>query len=199
MKLPRAVQNLCKWTDTEASRYALSGVRIWRMAGRAYAEATDGRRFARLEWESEGGAFTPKIIDGKGLAKAMRAVPKKQAVDMADYPNGVANVNGAEVPTIDGRYPKTDDLLEPERIGTVLQQFTPARLRELANHTLLKVGSQSVLVDSRYLVDLADQAEAVGAGTVTVKVSDPQSQVVCEGEGKGGVNMTAVIMPLAAD
>lgn len=199
MKLHRAVQNLCKWADNESSRYALGGVRIWRMAGRAYAEATDGRRFSRLEWESEGGAFTPKIIDGKGLAKAMRAVPKKQAVEMADYPNGVANVSGVDVPTIDGRYPQTDDLLEPQRIGTVTQKFTPDRLRELANQTLLKVGSQSVLLNSKYLLDLADQAEAVGAGTVTVKVSDPQSQVVCEGEGKGGVNMTAVIMPLAAD
>lgn len=199
MKLHRAVQNLCKWTDTGDSRYALSGVRIWRMAGRAYAEATDGRRFARLEWGSDGGAFTPKIIDGKGLAKAMRAVPKKQAVDMADYPNGVANVSGAEVPTIDGRYPQTDDLLEPSRIGSQSCDMTPQRLRELANHTLLKVGDQAVLLDSRYLMDLADQAEAVGAATVTVKVSDPQSQVFCEGVGEGGVNMTAVIMPLAAD
>lgn len=199
MKLPRAVQNLCKWTDTDASRYALSGVRIWRMAGRAYAEATDGRRFSRLAWEDAGGAFTPKIIDGKGLAKAMRAVPKKQAVDMADYPNGVAHVNGAEVPTIDGRFPKTDDLLEPRRIGDTLQQFTPARLREVANHTLLKVGSRAVLLNSKYLLDLADAADAAGAETVIVRVSDPQSQVVCEGEGKDGVTMTAVIMPLAAD
>lgn len=199
MKLPRAVQNLCKWTDTEASCYALSGVRIWRMAGRAYAEATDGRRFARLEWESDGGAFTPSIIDGKGLAKAMRAVPKKQAVDMADYPNGVAHVNGAEVPTIDGRYPKTDDLLEPARIGPTSGQYSVERLRQLARQVRLKVGDQEILLDARYLTDLADQAEAVGAESVTVKVSDPMSQVFCEGEGKDGVTMTAVIMPLAAD
>lgn len=199
MKLPRAVQNLCKWVDAEQSRYALSGVRIWRMAGRAYAEATDGRRFARLEWEDAGGAFTPSIIDGKGLARAIKAVPKRQAVDMADYPNGVANVNGAEVPTIDGRYPKTDELLTPEKIGSTTGKYTVERIRQLARQVRVKVGDQELLLDARYLADLADQAEAVGAEWVDFKVSDPQSQVVCEGEGKDGVTMTAVIMPLAAD
>lgn len=198
MNIPRAIEKVVKWCGREASRYTLACVRLGRRSGKCYAEATDGRRLVLLEWDEKGDDLDC-ILDGKELAKACRAVKGRRPIPMADNPNGTAHVGASQLQTIDGRWPTTEELFYAERIGNLTQDFTPQRLRELANQTRLKVGGQEVLVNSQYLVDLADQADAVGAGTVTVKVSDPQSQVVCEGEGKGGVNMTAVIMPLAAD
>lgn len=197
MKLPAAITQLVKWTDKESSRYPLSGVRIGRQSGQCFAEATDGRRLALLEWK-EPGAAVDGIVAGKGLAKAVRS-QKKQVPSSIDFTSTKeACVNGIAVDLVDGQWPKSEDLFDPSRRGQHTQKFTSAGLRQLARRTAVKVGETSVLLDVSFLSDLADAMDACKCGSVTLTASDGQSQVLCEGDSEA-VQLTAVLMPMAAD
>jgi DNA polymerase III sliding clamp (beta) subunit (PCNA family) len=198
MRLPKAIAKLVKWADPESSRYALGGVRIGRSAGKCFAEATDGRRLALVEWEDKG-PDVDAILNGKELGKALRQAGRKPPYHMDDAVNGVARVNGAEVTTVEGRWPKTEDLFAEERIGSQAASFTAQQLRELARRTAVKIGDTTVLLNVQYLEDLADAMDAADAGVATFKATDDRSQVVAECESVSGANLTAVLMPMAAD
>ena len=173
MKLPKAITQLVKWTDKESSRYALSGVRIGRQSGQCFAEATDGRRLALLEWKEKGGEFDA-ILSGKEFTKAAKASKTSQAslaesivrpnvvinpsTVVSDLPPLTVEVNKIPVPLVDGRWPKSEDLFDESRRGQHTQNFTSAGLRELARRTEVKVGEASVLLDVTFLSDQIGRA-----------------------------------------
>ncbi len=198
MRLPAAIAQLVKWTEPGSTRYPLSGVRIGRSSGKCFAEATDGRRLALLEWEDKGGAVDC-IADGKPLAKAIRAAGrnKPSSIDMLGVDSAV--VNGANVPLIPGQWPQSEDLFAEERIGQQTASFSAQQLRDLAKRTPVKIGEATVLLNVKYLEDLADAMDAADAPVATFKASDAQSQVLAECVSQRGTNLTAVIMPMASD
>lgn len=197
MILPRAIEKVAKWATPEASRYALGGVRIGRRAGACFAEATDGRRLALLEWKDKGEDLDT-IVEGKALGKACRDVPKHRNVLMGDKPNGFAEVGDTKVPTVEGKWPQSEKLFEESAIGDQSVTVSVERLRELANMVTIKVGTVSVLLNAKFLLDLADTAKAVGADGLRIRAKDAQSQVVFDCKDKN-VDLTAIIMPMAAD
>lgn len=197
MRLPRQIVHATKWVDADSSRYALGGVRVGCDSGQCFAEATDGRRLVLLEWKDDADPVDV-ILSGKELGKAVRAAKAKDSELVPSVDPTVGQVNGTCVPVIDGRWPRSEDLFEEDRIGSETAEFTPERIREIASRVPVKIGGVTVLLSTRYLCDLADAAEAMGDGTVTLRAKDEQSQVVCEKAGKG-VSLTAVIMPMAAD
>jgi hypothetical protein len=213
MKLPTAITKLVNWTDRDASRYALGGVRIGRSSGQCFAEATDGRRLALVEWTEKGGEFDA-ILSGRELGKAARA-SKRQKPEVTEKvertpmvidpfghksqaPTATVAVNGQPVPVVEGRWPKTEELFDPSRKGTQTAKFSSAGLRNLARRTPVKVGETTVLLDVNYLNDLADAMDACNCGTVTMHASDEGSQVLCEGDSEA-VRLAAILMPMAAD
>jgi hypothetical protein len=198
MRLPKAVAKLVKWVDPESCRYALGGVRIGRAGGKCFAEATDGRRLGLVEWEDKG-PDVDAILEGKELGKALRQAGCKPPFHMDDSVNGVAKVNGAEVRTVEGRWPKTEELFAADRVGSQTASFTAQQLRDLARRTAVKIGETTVLLSVQYLEDLADAMDAADAGFATFKASDERSQVLAECESVSGANLTAVLMPMAAD
>jgi hypothetical protein len=197
MNIPRAIEKVAAWTETEYSRYTLNGVRIRRQAGKCVAEATDGRRLVLLEWKEQGPDLDV-IVDGNDLAKACKTVPKKQPVPMGDKPKEVATFGTAEVPRLRGEWPQTETVLGEDKAGPVSQVFTVKRLKELAGLVHLKVGEQTVILSSKFVRDLADAATAVGSEELRIRVTDPLSQVTCDCEANG-VGMKAVLMPIEAD
>jgi DNA polymerase III sliding clamp (beta) subunit (PCNA family) len=196
MILPRSLAKVTTWADPESSRYALGGVRIGRQKDKCFAEATDGRRLVLLEWKDKG-PETDAILDGKKLGRACRAVKRGQVV-MAESPNGVAHVGDMAVPTIQGRWPRTEDVLDPAKVGSEEATFTVERLLQLANMIDLKVGDTTVKLNATFVRELAETAKAVGSDKVRIRASDAQSAVTCDC-AHGNVEMTAVIMPMAAD
>lgn len=196
MRLPKQIVQATKWVDKDSCRYALGGVRVGCFGGQAFAEATDGRRLVLLEWKDKSEPVDV-ILSCKELGKAVRAAKTKDSV-MVGANKTHANVNGDQVPVIDGMWPKSEELFREQNIGTNTAEFTPARLREIASRVPVDIGGVTVLLNPQYLRDLADAAESVGDGTVTMRAKDPQSQVVCE-RFAPGLTMTAVIMPVAAD
>lgn len=196
MILPKCIDKVTKWSDPDASRYALGGVRIGRQSDKCFAEATDGRRLVLLEWKDKG-PNTDAILEARPFAKACRAV-KRGPIVLADNPNGVAKVGGADVPTVQGRWPKTEEVLDPAKVGAEESTFTVERLVELANMIDLKVGNTTIKMNATFVRELAETAKSVGAASVRVRASDAQSAVTCDCT-HGNVEMTAVIMPMAAD
>lgn len=197
MILPRAIEKVTKWSDPESSRYALGGVRIGRRAGSCFAEATDGRRLCLLEWKDKGKDLDT-IVEGKALGKACRDVPKHRGILMGDEPNGFAEVGDTKVPTVEGRWPKTEDLFTETAIGDQEMTVSVERLRELANIVTLQVGNVSVRLNAKFLTDLADTAKAVGADGLRIRAKNAQSQVVFDCKDRN-TELTAVIMPMVAD
>lgn len=200
MRLPKQIVHATKWVEKDSCRYAIGGVRVGCRGGNAFAEATDGRRLVLLEWKDKA-EDVDVILSSKELGKAVRAAKAKdsrlQTYDPPQVPRTVG-VNEDQVPVIGGKWPESERLFAPENIGTATAEFTPARLREIASRVPVDIGGVTVLMNPQYLRDLADAAEAVGPGTVTMRAKDPQSQVVCE-RFAPGLTMTAVIMPVAAD
>jgi hypothetical protein len=197
MRLPKQIVHTTKWADPASVRYALGGVRVGCRGGNAFAEATDGRRLVLLEWKDKA-EDVDVILSSKELGTAVRAAKTKDSRFDRTNSTLAAMVNERAVHVIDGMWPKSEDLFREENIGTNTAEFTPARLREIASRVPVDIGGVTVLLNPQYLRDLADAAEAVGDGTVTMRAKDPQSQVVCE-RFAPGLTMTAVIMPVAAD
>lgn len=196
MKLPKQIVHATKWTEKDSTRYALGGVRVGCSSGQCFAEATDGRRLVLLEWK-DNAEPVDCILQGRALGTAVRAAKTKDSSMRIDAPVQAAIVNGTAVPLVEGRWPKSEELFREENIGSETGTFTPDQLRHLASRVPVKIGGATVLLSTKYLEDLADAAEAVGPGAVTLKAKDETSQVVCEHQGKG-LTMTAVIMPMAA-
>lgn len=198
MRLPKQIVHATKWVEKDSCRYAIGGVRVGCRDGYAFAEATDGRRLVLLEWEDKSEPVDV-ILSSKELGKAVRSAKAKDSrLSGTDICALSAKVNDDAVPVIEGKWPESERLFAPENIGTETAEFTPARLREIASRVPVQIGEVTVLLNPQYLRDLADAAEAVGDGTVTMRAKDPQSQVVCE-RFAPGLTMTAVIMPVAAD
>lgn len=198
MRLPKQIIHATKWADPASVRYPIDGVRIGCRSGHAFAEATDGRRLVLLEWEDKA-EDVDVILSSKQLGKAVRAAKAKDSRLCCDDASALsAQVNGEPVQLNPGTWPNSEQLFAPENIGTETAEYTPARLREIASRVPVQIGEVTVLLNPQYLRDLADAAEAVGYGTVTMRAKDPQSQVVCE-RFAPGLTMTAVIMPVAAD
>ena len=197
MRLPKQIVHATKWVEKDSCRYAIGGVRVGCRGGNAFAEATDGRRLVLLEWKDKA-EDVDVILSSKELGTAVRAAKSRDS--RFDRTNSAlaAMVNEKAVHVIDGTWPKSEDLFREENIGTATAEFTPARLREIASRVPVDIGGVTVLLNPQYLRDLADAAEAVGPGTVTMRAKDPQSQVVCE-RFAPVLTMTAVIMPVAAD
>jgi hypothetical protein len=196
MRLPKQIVHTTKWVEKDACRYAIGGVRVGCFGGHAFAEATDGRRLVLLEWKDKA-EDVDVILSSKELGTAVRAAKSRDSHLERTASNLAAKVNEKAVHLIGGRWPNSEQLFAPENIGTETAEYTPARLREIASRVPVKIGDVTVLLNTQYLRDLADAAEAVGDGAVTLRAKDAQSQVVCEREGRG-VNLTAVIMPVAA-
>lgn len=197
MRLPKQIVHATKWVEKDSCRYAIGGVRVGCRDGYAFAEATDGRRLVLLEWEDKSEPVDV-ILSSKELGKAVRSAKAKDSSMRVDAPVAAAIVNGEAVPMTAGVWPESERLFAPENIGTETAEFTPAKLRQIASRVPVQIGEVTVLLNPQYLRDLADAAEAVGDGTVTMRAKDPQSQVVCE-RFAPGLTMTAVIMPVAAD
>lgn len=204
MKLPKQIVHATKWTEKDSTRYALGGVRVGCSSGQCFAEATDGRRLVLLEWKDDAEPVDC-ILQGRALGTAVRAAKTKDSSMRIDaQPGGhalpriqSAIVNGTAVPLVEGRWPKSEELFREENIGSETGTFTPDQLRHLASRVPVKIGGATVLISTKYLEDLADAAEAVGPGAVTLKAKDETSQVFCEHQGRG-LTMTAIIMPMAA-
>lgn len=197
MRLPKQIVHTTKWVEKDSCRYAIGGVRVGCFGGHAFAEATDGRRLVLLEWKAKA-EDVDVILSAKELGTAVRAAKARDSrFDRTDSALA-AMVNEKAVHVIDGVWPESERLFAPENIGTETAEYTPARLREIASRVPVQIGEVTVLMNPQYLRDLADAAESVGDGAVTLRAKDDRSQVVCEQEGKG-VNLTAVIMPVAAD
>lgn len=209
MRLPKQIVHTTKWTDRDSSRYALGGVRVGCRSGQCFAEATDGRRLVLLEWKD---AADPVdcIMSGRELGTAVRKAKAKDSkltvVDDAlrinpfgpPPPRPAAVVNGERVPLLAGNWPKSEELFDEKNIGPESSDYTPDQLRQLASRVPVKIGGTTVMLSTKFLCDLADTAEAVGPGSVTLRAKDAISQVVCE-RNAPGLSMTAIIMPVAAD
>lgn len=195
MRLPKQIVHTTKWTDRDSSRYALGGVRVGCRSGQCFAEATDGRRLVLLEWKD---AADPVdcIMSGRELGTAVRKAKARDSA--AAVTESAAVVNGVKVPLIEGRWPKSEELFDEKNIGPESSDYTPDQLRQLASRVPVKIGGTTVMLSTKFLCDLADTAEAVGPGSVTLRAKDAISQVVCE-RNAPGLSMTAIIMPVAAD
>jgi hypothetical protein len=203
MYLPRVLSELVGWSDHEASRYALGGVQIRRIGDKCQAEATDGRRLARVTWtdpDDNPNNCPPvpefcTLLDAKELRSACRAVSKfvtkKEARgSIQSHPFGLnEDVNGKatihspfnetnqSVAVIEGRWPRTDDVV----------------------HTEPREKEVRATLNPKFLRDLADTVVAMGCEGVTVRVVNEREAVAFECVNDSGVRMDAVVMPIAAD
>lgn len=211
MILPRAIDKLPKWTDTEQSKYMLGCVRLRRESDTLFAEATDGRRLCRLTWPCIG-EDREYFLPGKTFSKALRAAKPGPDGYGAGAGEGLALYGTTSVTTVPshsgGRWPKTEDVLYPPakaQCCAVPVKPLLAAAREALKTTAtkhqpgmdLEFCGVKVRLDARYVRDMADTASRCGYDEVHVSITDGQSAVHFWAYTE--VKFEAVIMPLAAD
>lgn len=140
MRLVSFFKSLVGCTDNASSRYALGGVCAERSGGTAYLTATDGAMLVNVEYEDEGGATEPVILEGKPSAKAFGTVCQKKRETVFEVVDGKALLVGgsgsATAPIVEGRFPAwrmcfeaipTKSIkLDPERLGKLLAVYEAA-------------------------------------------------------------------------
>jgi hypothetical protein len=211
MHVPNAIYSLPKWTGTACRQYPwMNCVRLKCDGTVAFAESTDGRRLARISW-SFTGPESEYFLPAKPLSKTLRAAGMTKDGYHASL-NGKVTIYGKNsgletaVCTEPGRWPKTEDVLYPpesSRMDTVdaywLRNVARAKLAEGGSppSMTMQVGPVSVLLDAKYVRDMAETAIQCGFDELQVYATDQHSGV--HFQAMNDVRFDSVIMPLAQD
>lgn len=211
MILPRAIDKLPKWTTTDPSGCQINCVRLRRESDTVFAEATDGRRLCRLTWPCRGDD-REYLLPGKTFSKALRAAKPGPDGYGAGFGESLALYGATSIDTVPSeaviRWPKTEQVLYPPANAKccavpVKPLLTAAReaLKTAVNKRQpgmdLEFCGVKVLLDARYVRDMADTAIRCGYDEAHVSITDGQSAVHFWAYTE--VKFEAVIMPLAAD
>lgn len=208
MLVPREIFNLQAVADTEASQYALDGVRFYRTNGKPMACATDGRVAIITQWDED---------------------------DPSDYPPGVGNPapNGGEfaaivsidackrIPKMGGKRMKSKRILrnivldehsfDGNMLGvgaTDLNNPETASIRVLdgrypqVHNVIPQVDEEctSIVLNGKLLLGMLQTFTKLVEDqcTITFTVRDHKSAVLMTAQDNG-IRMVGVIMPLLGD
>ena len=140
MRIPKFLKNIIKFCDTEASRYALCGVKCEHKDGVSVYTATDGRALTSVSFvdtEHEGDAVDA-VVDGKPLAKAFTAAGRSRGSKLPtllEFEKGMAQVCGdgqATATTHEGRFPRYGDVMPADSAGHVVTRLDASLLKAIA-------------------------------------------------------------------
>jgi len=186
MKIPTFLKTLIRFCDSDASRFALGGVKCESRDGLSKLTATDGRVLACVSYpDAAPGAEVDLIANGKSLSSALTASLMKGGLSL--QPDGHLSSSRASVSieTVDGRFPRYEDVfsIHEDPSGYVAVKVDPHLLKRLC--------------------ELHAAAQNESARGLVIWAKNAQSPIFTSGQhlGDDGVEYTirGVLMPLAAD
>jgi hypothetical protein len=151
MRIPKFIKALCKFCDTDPSRYALGGVKCEHSGGVSAMTATDGRYLASVSYADDSDGDLDVIVNGKQLAKAVSAVGTGASSKLsehlyADDTDKSATIKGdgiASAELCDGRFPRYRDVfpdvnnddyaratLDPAMLKTIAELYIAATAKQ---------------------------------------------------------------------
>lgn len=141
MRIPKFIKALCKFCDTDPSRYALGGVKCEHSGGVSAMTATDGRYLASVSFPDDSDDTVDAIVNGKQLAKAVSAVGTGASSKLsehlyADDTDKFATIKGngiASAELCDGRFPQYRDVFpDVDRIDYACVTLDPVMIKTIA-------------------------------------------------------------------
>jgi hypothetical protein len=182
MKIPAFIKQLAKVCDTEASRFALGGIKCQSDGKTAQLTATDGRILANVYYPDADATALDVIVEGRLLASAPAAAFKDTRGVTLDGGTLLHGGTRADVTPVEGRFPRYEDIFTIHDDDAT--DYVPVKL------------------DPAYLKTLCELAHAVGGTTskgIVLWVKDAQSCVFADARSGEGHVARLAIMPLAAD
>jgi hypothetical protein len=183
MKIPSFIKQIVKCCDTEASKYALGGVKCESDGQIARLTATDGRVMVSVQSADDGPAVDA-VVDGKTLAAIpAAALRSKHSVeflgDRLEYHDKPGFVS-VKVDPLEGRFPRYEDVFD-----SIYASGTD-------RHAVVKLDAAML----RKLADVADAMDPDGNRkgiTLFVGASDKAVFATCRSED--GYIARMVVMP----
>lgn len=202
---------ISKLCDTEASRYALGGVKIERDSeGRPHIVATDGRKLIECTWAEPDASDYPAGWALDHVSEYEAIIPKKNWEEAGKLPpvrtpKAILRYVVLEEPTTNGTVTLGATDLETDRRVTARQiEGRFPRWGDVFPHqqpheqTTIAMDAGYVAEVCAILGKLADNGDGVPKIEINVP-HDPSGAVVFRGRDAEGLRVQAVVMPIACE